>query len=461
MNRPVPFLAGLLLTALFAAALLIVGLLSAPAAEPETGNSKLETSPSAPSAKSPFNVRTFGAVADGQTKDTAAFQKALDACVAAGGGEVLVPAGDYLLGSVTIGANTTLHLAQNATLHESPDPADYPILKVRFEGEIVDGHRGFLSASKANHIAIIGPGGIIANSTLGPLRSPRAPAVVETVECNDINFTGFFLHYDTPAPRQRTDIWCIHPNFCANVTARDLDIRSQLTNGDGIDVDSCKNVQILHCTIDTGDDAISVKSGRGHDAVKLARPTEDVEIKDCTLGSKYAALGVGTEMSGGIRNIRMENTTITRGVNAIYIKSRTGRGGFIENIFGSNLTCSVTTFLGIDLLDKGIAGTAPVTGPDAVPAVSKIRFVNSNINCTTLVDATKISPDKPLDGLALGNLTGVTSRGISLANITNAVFYGLQFTGYDGDLIRTSTNVQGSGLDNPEKPQAAPATSGP
>jgi polygalacturonase len=405
--------------------------------------------------KSPFDVHAFGATGNGHAKDTPAFQKALDACAAAGGGEVLVPAGDYLLGSVVLGSNTTLHLAANATLHESPDIADYPIIQSRFEGEEVQVHRALLYADKAANIAILGPGGIIANSTLGPHRSPRAPVGIELIDCANVTLAGFFYQYDAPAPGQRTDIWCIHPNFCQNLTIKDLHIRSQLTNGDGIDVDSCANVQILRCDIDTGDDAISLKSGRGLEAIQLARPTQNVLIQDCSLGSKFAGIGLGTEMSAGIGNVTIGNCTFTHGVNALFVKSRTGRGGYMQDITLNHVTSSAGTFLGIDLVDKGIVGTQPVTGPDAIPRVGNISIIGANVNCITLVDATKISPDRPLDGLTLGNITGVTQRGIALANIKNINLYGLRLTGYDGNLIRTADNVSGSGLTDPSQPLAA------
>ena len=110
-------------------------------------------------------------------------------------------------------------------------------------------------------------------------------------------------------------------------------------------MDSCQQVRIEHCDIDTGDDAIALKSGRGAEGVRIGRPTEDVVITNCRLGSAFAGVGIGTELSGGIRRVVMEDCVFTSGANSIFIKSRDDRGGFVEDIRGKNLDCRATTFL--------------------------------------------------------------------------------------------------------------------
>src|ERR1019366_1413556 len=123
-----------------------------------------------------FDVRSLGATGNGTVKDTAAFQKAFDAC-AAGGGEVVVPAGNYLIGSVVIGSHTTLRLEKGAALAGSPDADDYPLLQARWEGRLRECHRALLCASNATQIAIVGPGSIEGNAALGNLRNPRGPCL--------------------------------------------------------------------------------------------------------------------------------------------------------------------------------------------------------------------------------------------------------------------------------------------
>ncbi|HLZ53419.1 MAG TPA: glycosyl hydrolase family 28-related protein, partial [Verrucomicrobiae bacterium] len=188
-------------------------------------------------AKGEFNVRAFAATGDGTTKDTAAFQKALDACAAAGGGTVAVPAGDYLIGSIVIGNHTTLRLESHAYLVGSPDLADYPVIQMRFEGEFVPGHRALISAEKQENIAVVGRGFIFGPPLpVSLLRNPRGPVLIEFSECTNVTLDGFTTQY------QR--LWSIHPMLCRNVVARNLTIRSVALNGDGIDVDSCQQVLI-------------------------------------------------------------------------------------------------------------------------------------------------------------------------------------------------------------------------
>lgn len=131
---------------------------------------------------------------------------------------------------------------------------------------------------------------------------PTRAVLIETVNCRDVRLEDFST--------EQADMWSIHLVYCENVVARRLTIRS--TGGDGIDVDSCRHVVIDQCDIDTGDDAIAIKSGRGMEGYQLAKPTEDVLISNCTLGdSRFAAIGIGSETSGGIRNVRIEHVTVT------------------------------------------------------------------------------------------------------------------------------------------------------
>ena len=177
---------------------------------------------------------------------------------------------------------------------------------MRFEGEIVQGHRALIYADHADNIAILGPGSLVGDNKIGNLRNPRGPVMIELVNCANVELNGFTDRYRR--------LWSIHLLFCNNVVAQNLTIRSTptLSNGDGIDVDSSTHILIENCDIDTGDDSISLKSGRGLDAVRLARPTEDVLIRNCSLASAFAGIGIGSEMSGGIRNVRIENCSFPK-----------------------------------------------------------------------------------------------------------------------------------------------------
>jgi polygalacturonase len=393
-----------------------------------------------------FDVRAFGAVGDGTNNDTAAFQKALDAAKTAGGGMVFVPPGNYLIGSITLGSRTTLQLTQDAKLIGSTNVADYPLEQIRWEGEFIQGHRALISADRADHVAIVGPGTIQGPPLeLANLRKPRGPVLIELTSCTNSVLDGFSTEY------QR--LWSIHLLFCDRTALRNLTIHSAAAaNGDGLDIDSSRRVLVEHCDIDTGDDAISIKSGRGMEAVRLGRPTEQVTIRECRLCSKgFAAIGIGTELSAGIRDVRLEHCVLCGHQNGIFLKSRDGRGGDIENFLGKNLVVSNSpTFLAINLLNKGIQAAEPVPGDMAQwTQLKNVRFEHVQVhNVRDLVLADKVPPQCPVDGLVLSDITGDCTRALTLVNMRNVALNAITVTGYQGNFL-TVTNVQGTGFTDP------------
>jgi polygalacturonase len=391
--------------------------------------------------KSPFNIRDFGAVGDGTNKDTVAFQKALDACAVSGGGEVLVPAGKYLIGSVQIGNHTILRLAADSIISGSPDADDYPMMDIRWEGRWQPGRRALIYSANVDHTGIIGPGRIEGNPVVAAPQNPRGVVVLEPISCNDIRWEGFTV--------TQGGNWATHPTYCTDVVIKNVNING---GRDGIDIDSCKNVRIEGCDINTGDDSISLKSGRGLDGARLGKATEDVLITRCTLrGRRFACLGIGSETSGGIRNVRIEHCKLTSNTYGVYIKTRIGRAGIIENISGDDLDVLAGGFLRVNLISSGNKNTSddPVEGLAGYPVGRNFSFSNIRVACTTLADVSKISVEKPLEKLVLKNITGTCAKGINLANITNAVLRNIHVTGYEGTFL-TLTNVQGTGLEEPK-----------
>jgi polygalacturonase len=395
------------------------------------------TTQHSPTAK--FNVRDFGAIGDGTNKDTGAFQKTLDACAVSGGGEVIVPAGKFLIGSVQIGNRTILRLETNSVIIGSDDMNDYPMMDIRWEGRWQPGRRALIYSANVDHTGIIGPGRIEGNSAVAAPQNPRGVVVLEPISCNDVRWESFTI--------TQGGNWATHPTYCSDVEIKNLKI---IGNRDGIDVDSCKNIRIENCDINTGDDSISLKSGRGLDGARLGKPTENILIENCNLvGRRFACVGIGSETSGGIRNVRIEKCKMTSRTFGIYIKTRIGRGGVIENIFGDDLETLGGGFLKINLISAGNLNTAddPVEGIAGYPLGRKFGFSNVCVtNCSRLVDAKDISTAKPLEGLVLKNVNGNCTNGISLANISGAKLRDIKVTGYTGALL-TLTNVQGSGLE--------------
>jgi polygalacturonase len=174
----------------------------------------------------------------------------------------------------------------------------------------------------------------------------------------------------------------------------------------------------------------------------------------------FACIGIGSETSGGIRNVRIEDCKFKYAKTyAIYIKSRPGRGAFIEDISAHNLDVNTAPggFLRINLLNSGIQDPEPVPGDEGIPTAKNYRFSDVRVNCVTLVDAKSISPAKPLNGLIIANVTGTCTNGISLANVTGVELRDIKVTGFTEPLLKTN-NVTGSGLEGAgELPPPAPA----
>ncbi|MGH7980804.1 MAG: glycoside hydrolase family 28 protein, partial [Limisphaerales bacterium] len=287
--------------------------------------------------------------------------------------------------------------------------------------------------------SIIGP-----PLSISRLRNPRGPVLIETCGCTNVLLDGFSTQYER--------LWSIHPLFCDKLTIKDLKIHSTGPNGDGIDVDSCRDVLIDHCNIHTGDDAISLKSGRGAAAARMGRPTENVTIEDCTLTSSiFAAVGIGTELSGGISNILIEDCTLSGHQNGIFLKSRDGRGGYIENLTGNDLTIrNSPTFLGIQLLDKGIQASDPIVGePGEWTQVGNIHFEHIRVDHVYyLLRARDVPRERPIDGFSLADVRGVCEHALSMANMKNVALSGIKVTNYQGPFL-TESHVQGTGLSDP------------
>jgi polygalacturonase len=441
-------------TAVAAPMLASLGSLGVAQESSKTAASAAHKTPAAPAKpKAVLNVKDYGVVGDGKTKDTVALQLAIERCSALGGGEVVVPAGDYLTGALALRSNVTLRVEEGATLNGSPDMTDYPFAQVRWEGHWMKGYIAFISATDAENVSIVGKGKIIGSPAVkGRLERPsgyRLPALLEFINCKNVLVQDCYT--------QNFGMWSIHPTYTDNLTFKNVTVMS---GADGIDVDSCKHVTIDGCDFDTTDDCISLKSGRGIEGYTILRTTEDVRISNCTFKDKvWACIGIGSETSGGIRNVHVEKCKcLGAGTFAIYIKSRPGRGAFIEDIYMNDLEVSGAKngFLRFNILNSGIADTPNlVPGDEGIPTIKNFNFSNIKVtDVPVLVDGIGIHPNKPLDGFSLTNVTGTCGKGISLANIKNAKLSNIKVTGFEGPLLSTY-NVTGTGLTGATKLEAA------
>lgn len=283
-----------------------------------------------------FNVREYGARGDGETPDTRAIQAAIDACARAGGGTVLVPSGSYVTGSLSLRSHITFRLESGATLLGSTDANDYPIAAGRWEGVERETHAPLITANGASHIALVGRGTIDGRGEGwwkshrdGTLHYPR-PRLVSFVDCTNVLIQGVTL--------TRSPSWTVHPLRCDNVTVDQVTISNPADspNTDGINPDSCRNVHITNCHIDVGDDCLAIKSGIETNQTRLT-PCENIAISNCTMLHGHGGVVIGSEMSGGARNVVISNCIFIGTDRGIRLKSRRGRGGFIEDIRASNI----------------------------------------------------------------------------------------------------------------------------
>ncbi|HET9360023.1 MAG TPA: glycoside hydrolase family 28 protein [Vicinamibacterales bacterium] len=346
-----------------------------------------------------FEITRYGAVGDGVASCTSAIGKAVAACRAAGGGRVVVPRGRYLTGAVCLESGVNLHLAEGATLAFSAAPADYPLVFTRWEGVELMNYSPFIYAFEAENIAITGTGTLDgqagpdrwwnwrgtgaargARQTSGRTRlfdmQARGVPVAERIFGD-----GHFLRPNFIQPYRSRNVlidgvtivnspmWEIHPVLCRSVTVRNVTITSHGPNNDGCNPESCRDVLIERCSFDTGDDCIALKSGRNDDGRRLNVPVENVVIRDCSMKDGHGGVVIGSEISGGARNVfaercRMDSPRLDR---ALRMKTNSVRGGVIEGVYMRDVTVGqvAEAVVTIDFFyEEGDSGKYPPTVRD-------------------------------------------------------------------------------------------------
>jgi polygalacturonase len=284
-----------------------------------------------------YNVRDYGACGDGQTLDTRAIQSAIEACAQRGGGTVFFPAGQYVTGSLFLQSHLTLHLDAGAVVLGSEDPADYPIITSRWEGAEQATHASLIAGRDLRNISIIGRGTIDGRGKhwwqrfiADTLDHPR-PRLISFTNCTDVLIEGITV---TNSPG-----WTINPVRCANVTVNQVTIvnPADSPNTDGINPDSCSEVRISNCYVSVGDDCITIKAGSEADAADKRAPCTNVTVTNCIMARGHGGVVIGSEMSGGVRNVVISNCVFIGTDRGIRFKSRRGRGGVVEDIRISNI----------------------------------------------------------------------------------------------------------------------------
>jgi polygalacturonase len=316
------------------------------------------------------NLAEYGAKGDGQTDCKPGLDKAIAACHAEGGGRVVVPAGEWFVrGPIHLKSGVNFHVAQGATIRFSNNPDDFlPPVRTRFEANEVMNYSPLIYAYEQQNVAITGSGTLdgqaspqhwwpwkgksgrppnqdkdaVALRQMGEDSVPAEervfgaghylrPNFVQPYGCKNVLIEGVTF---TNSP-----MWILHPVLCRNVTIRGVTVESHGPNSDGCDPESCCDVLIEQCTFDTGDDCIAIKSGRNADGRRINVPSENIIVRGCTMKDGHGGVVLGSEMSGGIRNVFVEDCTMDSPNldRAIRLKSNSRRGGYLENLFVRNV----------------------------------------------------------------------------------------------------------------------------
>ena len=382
------------------------------------------------------DARAFGAKGDGVTKDTQALQSAIDACAAKGGGTVLLDHGTFLSGPLVLKSHITLDVQPGATLLGSQDHADYPPTRELNEPAV----QPLLSASSADHITLRG-GGIIdgagqpwwadvySHRHMPDFSPALRPRLILFDHCRHIRIEGLTV--------QNSPSWQIVLFNSTDVLIRNGKILApaRSPNTDGIDPFSSHHVRIEHMTIDTGDDNIAIKSGQpgspGPD-----EPSTDITLHDCTFLHGHG-LSIGSEISGGVQNVRASHITFTGTANGIRVKSGRDRGGDIGHFTFRDLTM---TNVGTPILVTSYYGQRRGT-PDAAQPVTRLtpHFHDMRIAHLTATGAKQAGiieglPESPVASLTLSDVTIEAQRGITVRYATVHV-HNLRVTAADGKLV--------------------------
>jgi len=426
------------------------------------------------------SITDFGAVGDGIALNSDAFRKAIEAVSAKGGGTVVIPRGIWLTGPIILKSNIRMHADEGALILFSPDKSLYPLIETSFEGYntvrcispiygkgleniaftgkgvwdgnghswrhvkreklpppmwndlvssggvvSVDGKTWYPSGSYMKameqsemNVPIPLEGGIDAYEAM---RDFLRPVMVSLVSCKKIMFDGPVF--------QNSPAWCLHPLMCEDLTIRNITVRNPWysQNGDGIDIESCRNALLYNSSFDVGDDAICIKSGKNEDGRKRGMPTENLIIRNCIVYHGHGGVTIGSEMSGGVRNVSVAGCTFMGTDVGIRFKSNRGRGGVVENIWFNDIlmTDIPTQAISFNLYYGGLS-------------VSEMLAEGKNIE-TTFGEIPPVTEETPqFKNISMKNITcrgaqqAIYLQGLPELNLENITMENIDMTAENG-----------------------------
>lgn len=365
-------------------------------------------------------------------------KQAIEQLAAAGGGKVIIPAGEYYTGPVHLKSNINLHIAEGAVLHFIPDPELYkPYVFTRWEGTELMGYSPLIYAFEQTNVAITGKGTLegggspthwwpwkgkwkaaqwgddpvenqkFTRDVLRQMGEDEVP-VSERVFENNYLRPPFIQSYRCQnvliedVTIKNSPFWLVNPVLCDNVTVRGVHCNSHGPNSDGCDPESCTDVLIENCVFDTGDDCIAIKSGRNADGRRVGKACENILINNCQMQAGHGGVVIGSEISGGVKNLyaqhcEMSSPDLDRGIR---IKTNSIRGGHLQNLnyrylrIGKVKDAVVVNFY----YEEGDVG-------EFMPKLEAIRIENLYVEQAQRAFMMRGYPHTPISGITLKNLT--------------------------------------------------------
>jgi polygalacturonase len=317
-----------------------------------------------------FSITQFGAVGNDKKDCTEAFSQAIEQCHREGGGRVVVPKGVYCTGPLHLLSNVNIYISKDAVVKFTTDPKKYlPVVYVRWEGVECMNYSPLIYAFEQENIAVTGEGVLDAQGSdenwwswkvtkdankpnqkeartklnqMGEKNVPVAqrvfgdgsylrPNFFEPYRCKNVLVQGVTF--------KNSPMWFLNPELCTNVSVLDVTTDGSGPNNDGCDPESCTDVLIKNCYFNTGDDCIAIKSGRNNDGRRVNVPCSNIIVQGCRMKNGHGGVSLGSECSGGIRNIYAENDTMDSPnlERMLRIKTNSIRGGAIENVYFRNV----------------------------------------------------------------------------------------------------------------------------
>jgi polygalacturonase len=418
------------------------------------------------------DIRDHGAVADAPVDCTLAIAAAIAACAGAGGGRVRVPAGTWSTGPIHLRSNINLHLEAGATLRFSNDAGEYlPPVFVRWGGQECYNYSPLIYARDCTNIAVTGPGMLLGQGRpwwdwekrqeqaqtalyrmvldgapveqrrFGTQEQPLRPQFILPINCTNVLLEDFTVAEGGP-------FWTVHLAYCENVLVRRVHIRTpdgpQL---DGIAIDSSRNVLIEDCDVHTHGDCITLKSGMNEDGLRIGRPTENVVIRRTRATAGTGAISIGSDMSGGVRNVFVHDCTYDGPRAGIRIKAARGRGGVVEEITFDTITMGRIDGDAIQLTTEYPSFVQPAGKP---PVFRNIQI--RNLDCRDARSAARMIglSDSALRNIVLENVTIAADEGLKCTSCSALRLVNVRITPRSGPVlsVRDSQEVLIHGLNH-------------